>query len=95
MSISIEETEKIAKLAMLEVTNEEKEKFRGELNDILKYIEKLNQLDTRDILPTAQILNLNNVFREDINEKSLPVEKVMSIAPEHEKGCFKVPKIIE
>ncbi|MBI4650294.1 Asp-tRNA(Asn)/Glu-tRNA(Gln) amidotransferase subunit GatC [Candidatus Desantisbacteria bacterium] len=95
MSITINETEKIARLARLEINEDEKEIFTKQLTDILKYIEKLNNLNTDNITPTAHILPITNVYREDNPESSLPQEKVLVLAPEKEKGCFKVPKVIE
>lgn len=95
MSITINETEKIARLARLEINEYEKEIFTKQLADILKYIEKLNNLNTDNVPPTAHILPITNIFREDNPEKSLPQEKVLALAPEKEKGCFKVPKVIE
>ncbi len=97
MSISIIETEKIARLARLEIDNEEKKNISLQLTDILKYIEKLNELNTDNVQPTSHILPIANVFREDVPEKSLQRETVLALAPDkdNEKGCFKVPKVIE
>ncbi|MBI5418078.1 Asp-tRNA(Asn)/Glu-tRNA(Gln) amidotransferase subunit GatC [Candidatus Poribacteria bacterium] len=95
MSITIQETEKIAHLAKLEINEDEKKMFSKQLTDILSYIEKLNELNTDGIQPTAHALPISNIFREDINENSLEREKAMSIAPDKENGCFKVPKVIE
>lgn len=78
--------EYVAKLARLDLTKEEKEKFSRQLADILRYVEKLNQLDTKDIQPTAHIIPMKNMWREDKATPSPP--------PFHE-GFFKVPPVIE
>lgn len=78
--------EYIARLARLELTKEEKEKFGRQLADILNYIEKLNQLDTTNIQPTAHIIPMKNVWREDKVKPSLPM---------FHKGFFEVPPVIE
>ncbi len=95
MSITIKEVEHVANLARLELSEAEKEQFAGQLNAILKYAEKLNQLDTDGIEPTSHVLPLANVMREDTIKPSLPIEKVLLNAPEEEDGHFKVPAVLE
>lgn len=95
MSITVKEVEHVANLARLELTAEEKEQFAGQLNAILKYAEKLNELDTSGIQPTSHVLPLSNVMREDEVKASWPIEKVLANAPEHEDGQFKVPAVLE
>jgi aspartyl-tRNA(Asn)/glutamyl-tRNA(Gln) amidotransferase subunit C len=95
MSITIKEVEHVANLARLELSDAEKEQFAGQLNAILKYAEKLNQLDTDGIEPTSHVLPLANVMREDTVMPSLPIEKVLLNAPEEEDGQFKVPPVLE
>jgi len=63
MSISIQDVEHVAKLARLELRQEEKETFTGQLNAILKYMDKLNELDTSNVQPTSHVLPLVNVMR--------------------------------
>ena len=87
--------EYVARLARLNLKKEEKERFAEQLNDILKYIEKLDQLDTKDIKPTAHILPMQNVWREDKVRVSLKQELLKRIMPEEHKGFFKVPPVIE
>ncbi len=95
--ISKEEVEYVAKLARLHLTDEEKEIFSRQLDDILKFMDKLNEIETREVKPLAHILPLKNIWREDKKEKSLPREKLLANAPQTDKNkkFFKVPKIIE
>lgn len=93
--ITKKDVEHVAKLARLRLSEKEKEKFAKQLDQILKYVDKLNELDTEKVKPTSHVLPLKNVFREDKAGKSLKVEKVLENAPEKVKGFFKVPKVIE
>ena len=93
--ITKRDVEYVAKLARLRLSEKEKEKFTKQLDQILKYVDKLNELDTEKVKPTSHVLPLKNVFREDKIWKSLKIEKVLENAPEKVKGFFKVPKIIE
>jgi len=95
MKISKKDVEYVAKLAKLKLSEKEREKFTKQLDQILKYVDKLNELDTKKVKPTSHVLPLKNVFREDKVGKSLKVEKVLENAPEKAKGFFKVPKVIE
>lgn len=85
----------VAKLARLKLTQKEKEQFSKQLGDILKYIEKLNQLDTSSIEPTAHILPIKNVWRKDETKASLDIELLTRIMPANHKGFFRVPPVIE
>ncbi|MDP5276994.1 Asp-tRNA(Asn)/Glu-tRNA(Gln) amidotransferase subunit GatC [Chengkuizengella axinellae] len=95
MSISIKDVEHVAKLARLELKDEEKNQFTKQLNAILQYAEKLNELDTENIEPTTHVLKLTNVMREDETRDSLPLEKVFHNAPEEDEGQIKVPAVLE
>lgn len=94
MEISKKDVEHVARLARLRLTGEEKEKFGKQLNQILGYVEKLNELDTEKVEPTSHVVPLKNVLREDEVKPSLPVEEVLSNAPDKKGKYFKVPKII-
>ncbi|MHB1127583.1 MAG: Asp-tRNA(Asn)/Glu-tRNA(Gln) amidotransferase subunit GatC [Bacillota bacterium] len=94
MGISQKEVEHVALLARLEISESEKEDYTRQLNDILRYMEKLNSLDTADVEPTAHVLPLVNVFREDINRPGLERKLALQNAPEEQDGQFKVPKIV-
>ena len=95
MSITVKDVEHVAKLARLELSDEEKDRFTGQMNAILKYAEKLNELDTSNIAPTSHVLPLSNVMREDSTRPSSSIEQVMKNAPEEEDGQFHVPAVIE
>jgi aspartyl-tRNA(Asn)/glutamyl-tRNA(Gln) amidotransferase subunit C len=85
----------IALLARLELSEEEKALFSRQLGSIIEYIEKLNELDTGSVEPTAHVLPLHNVFREDSVQPSLPREMALQNAPERNEQFYRVPKIIE
>jgi len=85
----------VAKLARIRLTKEEKEKFGRQLDGIIHYMEKLNQLDTKAVEPIAHILGVKNVWREDKNDIGLKYELLKRIMPEEYNGFFKVPPVIE
>jgi len=87
--------EKVARLARLELSEEEKHTFGNQLEQILTYMEQLNRIDTTGVEPTSHAIPLQNAFREDEARPSYPREEVLGIAPEEEDGHFKVPRIIE
>jgi len=86
---------KVAKLSRLELTEAEVEEFTGQLSAILAYVEKMNELDTTDVEPSAHCLPISNVFREDIAKESLGTEKALANAPQRDEEFFKVPKILD
>jgi aspartyl-tRNA(Asn)/glutamyl-tRNA(Gln) amidotransferase subunit C len=92
--ITVHDVEQIARLAKLEFTDEEKHRFIKSFNEILSYVELLNELDLDGIEPTTHVVPLQNVLREDCLEFSLPREQVMQNAPEQKEGLFSVPKVI-
>ncbi|MGB9802225.1 Asp-tRNA(Asn)/Glu-tRNA(Gln) amidotransferase subunit GatC [Desulfofundulus sp.] len=92
--ITIKDVEHVALLARLELTDEEKQMFAKQLNAILEYAQMLNELNTDDIPPTAHVLPLKNVWREDEVGEHLPPEEVLANAPETEGQFFKVPRIV-
>lgn len=87
--------EKVARLARIELTEDEKKIFGEQMEQILNYMEQLNEVDTSGIEPTSHAIPLFNVFREDEPQKSFQRESVLKNAPEQEDGYFKVPRIIE
>ncbi|MFQ6079230.1 MAG: Asp-tRNA(Asn)/Glu-tRNA(Gln) amidotransferase subunit GatC [Thermodesulfobacteriota bacterium] len=95
MKISARDVEYVAKLARLDLSDEEKDEFAVQLNDILTYMDKLNELDTKQVEPTSHVIPIMNVFRSDEVLESLPRESSLGSAPEAEKDFYKVPKIIE
>jgi len=88
------EVEHVAMLARLKLTEEEKELYAKQLSDILEYAQTLNELDTEDVPPTAHVLPVKNVFREDEVGNHMDPEKVLSNAPDREGNFFRVPKIV-
>lgn len=95
MSISKEQVEKVATLARLKLTDKERDQFTIQLNDILQFAEKLNELDTDQIEPTSHVLPMTNVMREDEVKPSLPRDQALSNAPDKQDGMFRVPTVFE
>ena len=95
MDIGIKQIEQVANLSRIKLTDEEKGIFREQLTDILGYIEKLNELDTRDVEPTSHVLSMKNIFRDDEQTPSLSREKALRNAPGRIDNFYRVPKIIE
>ena len=93
MSLKIEEVEHIAKLAHLDLSAEEKARYREQLSDILDHIAKLSELDTSGISPMANVVEGASPLRADEARPSLPREKLLQNAPDAEKGQFKVPAV--
>ena len=89
------QTRRVAKLARLDLSDEEIAGFSSELSAILEYIEKLDELDTSSVEPLAHCLPIHNVFRDDTVKASLGSEKVLANAPERVDDFFKVPKILD
>ena len=92
--ITIQEVEKVANLARLEFDEEEKKRFTYQLERILNYIGKLNELDTERVEPTSHVLPIRNIMREDEVKPSYPREEMLKNAPEPVEGYFAVPKVI-
>ncbi|MGB9679109.1 MAG: Asp-tRNA(Asn)/Glu-tRNA(Gln) amidotransferase subunit GatC [Thermoanaerobacteraceae bacterium] len=95
MAITKKETEHVAKLARLKFSDEELDEFSVQLDKIIQYVDKLNEIVTENIEPTAHIVPIHNVLREDEVKPSMDREKILMNAPYKENGCFKVPKVIE
>ena len=93
--ISQDEVTYVAHLARLEFGEEEKEKFTFQLNEILRYMDKLGEVDTAGVEPMTHAIAQKNAFREDAVGVSLPPEVSLANAPESRGGCFQVPKVIE
>lgn len=93
--LSRQEVEHIAMLARLGLTEEEKTTFEAQLSSILDYMRALNDVDTSNIPPTAQVIPLQNVMRADESRPSLPVQDVLANAPDREDNFFRVPPVLE
>lgn len=86
---------KVAKLARLDLTDDEVAEFAGQLSAILDYVARMNELNTDNVKPMAHCLPISNVFREDIVKESLGTEKTLTNAPQRDGSFFKVPKILD
>jgi len=95
LKITKEQVEYVAHLARLEFSEQEKGKFTSQLNDILLYMDKLNEIDTTGVVPETHAISLNNAFREDIVKPSLGSDKSLANAPDSKGNFFRVPKVIE
>jgi aspartyl-tRNA(Asn)/glutamyl-tRNA(Gln) amidotransferase subunit C len=93
-AITLDDVRHVAKLARLAMDETRLEKFSHQLGSILKYVEKINEVDMTGVEPMAHALPVHNVFREDVVEPSLPLEKVLENAPDADPPFFKVPKVI-
>jgi len=95
MKLAVAEVEQVARLARLELGIQEKELFAGQMGAILKYVEKLKELDTDGIVPTSHAVPMENAFREDLVSPSIGIDKALANAPERVESFYRVPKIIE
>jgi aspartyl-tRNA(Asn)/glutamyl-tRNA(Gln) amidotransferase subunit C len=98
MKISREDVLKVAALANLELTDAEVETFRGQLDDILTYIDKLNEIDTSGVAPMAQVVAAStddSSLREDVVVRGDVITEVLQGAPDPEAPYFRVPLVIE
>ena len=95
MKLSREEVIHIAALARMGISEAEIEKAREQLSNILENFEVLKEIDTTNVPPTAQSINLQNVLREDIPRESLPAEDVLANAPDREGDLFKLRPVLE
>ena len=95
MSLTRAEVQYIAELAKLQLTEAEEALYQEQLSDILDYIKRLNTLDTGAIPPTATVLPLRSVMRDDVARPSLPVDAVLANAPARAGNSFEVRVILE
>jgi aspartyl-tRNA(Asn)/glutamyl-tRNA(Gln) amidotransferase subunit C len=95
MDISHADVEHVAKLARLELSEDEKVNFARQLSAIFTYMDQLKAVDTAGVPPTATVLPTENVFRDDDVRPSLPQEKALANAPDQADGFFRVPRILE
>jgi aspartyl-tRNA(Asn)/glutamyl-tRNA(Gln) amidotransferase subunit C len=87
--------EKIARLARLKLTDDEIDRFTGQLGSVLQYVEMLNEVDTDGVEPMAHAVELTNVLRDDEVTESLPREAALSNAPQTDGKYFLVPQILD
>jgi aspartyl-tRNA(Asn)/glutamyl-tRNA(Gln) amidotransferase subunit C len=99
VKISREEVLRVAELAYLDLSDHELEMYRRQIDEILEYIGKLNELDTADVAPMAQVLTddqtADATLREDVVVTSGVAAEVLKYAPDPEPPYFRVPKVIE
>lgn len=95
MSLTLAEVQHIAELAKLALTPAEQEKFRQQLSAVLDYAKDLQTIDTSKISPTATVLPLRTVLREDAPQPSLVRDDLLKNSAAQEAGCFKVPAVME
>jgi aspartyl-tRNA(Asn)/glutamyl-tRNA(Gln) amidotransferase subunit C len=92
--ITLEDVRHVARLSRLAMSEEQLHKFTGQLEGILEYVAKLNEVDVAGVEPMAHALPLHNVLRTDAVQPSLPLDKVLQNAPDTDGPFFKVPKIL-
>ena len=94
MPITKQDVEKVADLAKIRLDESEKERFVEQLNEILKYVDKINELDLTDVPESHGMADLQNVMREDIVKPWLTQEEALMNAPARHGEFFSVPKVI-
>lgn len=100
VKVTLEDVDRVAELAHLELTSDERGSMVHDLNAILEYVAQLNELDTSSVAPLAQVTELESAetatsLRDDLVKPSLSRAAVMAEAPETDQVFFKVPKVIE
>jgi aspartyl-tRNA(Asn)/glutamyl-tRNA(Gln) amidotransferase subunit C len=95
MTIDEETVDKIAHLARLELTGDEKQEMIKDMSKILDFMAKLNEIDTTGVEPLVYMTNEVNVFREDVVKQVISHEEALSNAPKHDENYFLVAKVIE
>jgi aspartyl-tRNA(Asn)/glutamyl-tRNA(Gln) amidotransferase subunit C len=95
MKLTREEVQRVALLARLRLTAAEESRLAEQLDKILQYMEKLNQLDTSEVVPFTHAVDVVNAWREDSVTNQPDTEALLANAPATQGGFFKVPKIIE
>ena len=93
--ITLKDVEYVASLAQLSLDDEAKQRLVREMGDVLAYIDKLNELDTDGVEPMMHVLDLNNVFREDVVTGSLDRDTALQNAPKTDGEYFLVPRILD
>lgn len=94
MAITTKDVEHIGHLACIEITEQEKEIFAKQFNSILDHFRELDNINTENVEPTYHVIGLNNIYREDVVQESLPQEDVMKMVPRSDKGFVKGPRIV-
>ena len=92
--ITLDDVSHVARLSRLALDDASQTRLAGQLESILGYVAKIRQADITGVEPMAHALPIHNVFRDDIVESSLPLEKVLQNAPDSDGPFFKVPKVL-
>ena len=95
MALTPEDVDHVAALARLGITADERARFAEQLSGILEHFRALQALDTEDIPPTAQVLDVRNVMRPDVSRPSLTQAQALANAPREEDGFFRVQAVLE
>lgn len=95
MEITEKDVERVARLARLRITPEERALYRGQLEKVLEHMAELKALNTNNVPPTSGVLGFKDVMRDDVPTPFPRPEDLLNQAPESEGPCFKVPKVIE
>jgi aspartyl-tRNA(Asn)/glutamyl-tRNA(Gln) amidotransferase subunit C len=93
--ITLEQVRHVALLARLELSPQDEERLRSDMDEMLAYVGKLNELDTKDVAPTTQVGEAGTPMRDDLVTNQPAAEAMLANAPSRDRGYFKVPKIIE
>ena len=94
MKITKDEVLYVAHLARLDLNDKSIERFAGQIDKILDYIDQLDQVETEGIRPTSHAIFLTNAFRDDEQGEHLERDRVLANAPDQEDGSFVVPKVV-
>lgn len=95
MSVSLDQVRYIASLARLRFSDQEEKRLAEEMNEILGYVEKLNELDTSGVPPMSHVLDLHNVLRKDEVERRITRDEALKNAPDADSAYIRAPKVIE
>ncbi len=95
MQITKELVARVAELSRINLDESETQEMQNQMNEIVNYMDTLNQLDTNSVEPLSHVFNITNVMRDDVVESSVEREKILSNAPEHTDETFVVPKTVE
>ena len=95
MTIDRQTVDHVARLARLDLSEEERTRMQTELSNILEHVETIQNMELDDVQPTSHAIPLTNVMRPDEVRPSLPREEALANAPQSEEGRFAVPRIVE
>lgn len=92
--LTLEAVERVAHLSRLQFTEEELQEQHKQLESIIDMMDSLSEIDTTDVTPQNHVMDIQNVFREDVVQEGMSVEKVLQNAPAQAEDMFQVPKIV-